>query len=254
MGNNAQTATSVIIPPTTTGPPGSGHGGACGGIFAAAAGFSNAAVRFHAPIPLNAELTVERLDDAASVTDGSRTIASIVPLIGILRVGQFGRLPRADVIAAEARFLDHHDGDHMAPTCFACGNRRTDALGLDLRPGAVADTGLFATRWRPQLDGAVPAWLLWAALDCPSGIPALAKVERDEAVVTGELCVEIRNDVPGDGDYQIIGRRTGRDGRKFTTESALIDERGRSLAVATATWIVVPNARLRMREELAAAV
>lgn len=243
----------ITIPGTTTGPPTSGHGGACAGIFADASGQTDARVRFHAPIPLETALTVGAEGAMSVVTDGATTIATIHELDGPLSVGQFGRVSDADVAAAEARFLDHHDGVHMAPTCFACGNARSDALGLGLRPAAIPETALGVATWRPELDGLVPNWLVWAALDCPSGFPALARVERDEAVVTGELSVETRRALRGDGDYQILGRCTGREGRVFTTEAAIVDEAGIACAVAVATWIAVPLARLQPRDGLAKA-
>lgn len=236
------------------GPPASGHGGACSGLFADAAGRRNARVRLHAPIPLGTTLSTQVAGNVTTITDGTTTIATVHDLDGPLNVGQFGRVSKADVEAAEARFLDHHDGVHMAPTCFACGNARTDGRGLNLRPAQIPDTGLGVSTWRPELDGPVPNWLVWAALDCPSGFPALAAVERDEAVVTGELSVETRQQLRGNGDYQILGRRTGRNGRVFTTEAAIVDERGHACAVAVATWIVVPMARLRPQNELTKAV
>ncbi len=244
----------ITIPWTTNGPPGSGHGGACAGMFANGAGRPDARVRLHAPIPLETALTVQVMDDMTTIADEATTIATVHKLDGPLAVGQFGRVSKADVEAAEGRFLDHHDGVHMAPTCFACGNARPDGLGLGLRPAEIPDTGLGVAAWRPNLNGAVPNWLVWAALDCPSGFPALSSVNADEAVVTGELSVETRCELRGDGDYQILGRRTGRRGRVFTTEAAIVDEAGFSCAVAVATWIVVPLARLHAQGELTKAV
>lgn len=252
--NSFATHDSVTIPRHANGPIGSGHGGVSAGVFASAAGLSSAKVRFHASIPLATPLGIVPDPRGATITCNEETIATVQPLSASLRVGQFGRLRAGDVASAEHRFLDHHEGEHIAPTCFACGNQRTDSNGLNLRPGTVQDTGLSATTWRPQSLGDVPDWMIWAALDCPSGFPVLAKLDRDLAAVTGELSVEILHRVPGNGDYQLIGRRTGRDGRKFATEAALIDGFGRALAVATATWIVVPSARLRPQDELATAV
>lgn len=254
MATPRNEGTEITIPWTTNGPPGSGHGGACAGIFANAAGLRDARVRLHAPIPLETRLEVGVADDMTVITDGGTTIATVHELDGPLEVGQFGRVSEADVKAAQARFLDHHDGVHMAPTCFACGNARPDSLGLDLRPAQIPDTGLGVTAWRPELEGAVPNWLVWAALDCPSGFPALASVEPDEAVVTGELSVQTNRQLRGDGDHQILGRRTGRNGRVFTTEAAIVDEAGVCCAVAMATWIVVPLARLHAQSELTKAV
>lgn len=241
--------TTIVFSKTMTGPPHSGHGGACAGKFAAAADTPNATVRFHSPIPLKATLCIRREGGIAALAHGGTTIATLRPLGAPLAIGQFGRLSDSDIAAAEARFLDSRNGEHMAPTCFACGDSRSDSLGLSLRPGPIADTGLSATSWRPDLDSEVPTWMIWAALDCPSGAPALAKVGRDEAVVTGELSVEIRQSIPGDGRYQIIGRRTEQKGSRFTTEAAIVDACGRSLAVAVATWVAIPLSRLHPQME-----
>lgn len=88
----------------------------------------------------------------------------------------------------------------------------------------------------------MPPWLVWAALDCPSGFPAFVGMARDRARLTGELAVDIRRSVPGDGSYQILSHVTGSSGRKTTTAAALVDEHGTNLAVATAIWIEVPRA------------
>jgi hypothetical protein len=157
-----------------------------------------------------------------------------------LHTGHFGRLTRADVAAAEAAWLDCRNGDHVAPTCYACGHQRADLIGLGLRPGPVPESALFATSWNPGLACDVPDWMVWAALDCPTGLPALSRVGLEEAVVTAKLSVDIRDRVRGDGDYQLLSRRTGGEGRKHLTEAALVDERGRSVAVATALWLTVP--------------
>jgi hypothetical protein len=178
-------------------------------------------------------------DNTADVYAGDKHISTVRRLSEPLSVGQFGRLVSADVAAAELAWLDGRGGAHMAPTCFACGHERIGE-GLNLRPGPVTESSLFATAWRTNMDNDIPPWLVWAALDCPTGFPALAVVGPEHAAVTGELAVEILEPVPGRGDYQLISRRTGVDGRKVTTEAALVNERGQALAVATATWIAVP--------------
>lgn len=222
------------------GPAQAGHGGVCGGRFAELVNPSAATVRFLAPVPLAEPLSCTRNADGAEVVGSSGPVASVHPLEAPLRVGPFGRLAAAEVFRAEATWLDGRDGDHIAPTCFACGHRREDHHGLGLRPGPLAESSLFATAWRPGWAGDVPDWMVWAALDCPSGIPAMAEVGLDEAVVTAELAVEVRARVRGHGDYQLVSRRTGGSGRKHRTEAALIDERGSAVAVATALWITVP--------------
>ena len=231
------------IDATYNGPAGSAHGGTAAGRFAAAVDSKAATVRLHQPIPLGRPMrSMGGTHKSAFYSDG-RLIATVRPLSGPLTTAQFGRLAAAEVNDAERNWLDIRDGEHMAPTCYACGHHRHDGLGL--RPGPIAETGLAATSWNPGIEGEVPDWLVWAALDCPTGFPALRKVERDEAVVTGQLSVQILDHVRGDGDYQLIGRRIGGEGKKHSTEAALVDERGVAVAVASAIWFAVPLSMTR---------
>ncbi|MEZ5246897.1 MAG: hypothetical protein R2707_17515 [Acidimicrobiales bacterium] len=230
----------ITIDPAFNGPANSGHGGVCGGRFAELVDGARASVRFESPIPLDEPLAATRVGSTVRVVGSAGPVASVRTLAEPLRTGPFGRLSRADVAAAEAGWLDGRDGDHVAPTCFACGPERGDGTGLGLRPGPVPESSILATSWLPGVGCEVPHWMVWAALDCPTGLPALAAVGLDQAVVTAELSVEIRDRVRGDGDYQLVSRRTGGAGRKHFTEAALVDERGRLAAVATALWVTVP--------------
>ena len=241
MTNSTTTShTLITIDSIHNGPAHSGHGGVSGGRFAELIDADAASVRFQAPIPLDEPLWATSKNDTTLVSGASGPVASVHRLEDPLAVGQFGRLARAEVVRAEAAWLDCRAGDHIAPTCFACGHRRTDTAGLGLRPGPVETSSLFATSWSPTGRGDVPSWMVWAALDCPSGMPAVANVGLDEAVVTAQLSVEIRDRVHFGGDYQLLSRRVGGEDRKHHTEAALIDESGRSVAVASAMWVTVP--------------
>ncbi|MCP3935168.1 MAG: hypothetical protein GY708_07325 [Actinomycetia bacterium] len=235
----------ITIESSFNGPDGLGHGGTSAGRFAQLVNSRAASVRLHEPVPLDAPMSSATDPEKSVISWGERTIATVKPLARPLDVGQFGRLDPSEVVRAERGWLDQRLGEHMAPSCFACGHERGDHLGLGLRPGSVDGSALYACSWRPQIDGDVPDWLVWAALDCPSGIPALNRVDHDEAVVTGQLSVEIRNAVSGAGDYQLVSRRCGVEGRKHSTEAALIDERGVSIAVAKALWFTVPLSMTR---------
>jgi hypothetical protein len=229
----------ITIDHRHNGPAASAHGGIAAGRFAELVDSQASSVRLHAPVPLATPMRWLTVDNTATVYAGDQQLATVRPLSAGLPVGQFGRLAQADVAAAEAAWLDDRCGVHIAPTCFACGHERTEG-GLGLRPGPITETSLFATSWRPEMDQNIPSWLIWAALDCPTGSPALAELGPTKAAVTGELAVEILEVVPGRGDYQLISRCTGIQGRKVTAEAALVNEQGRALAVATATWIAVP--------------
>ncbi|MEM7339716.1 MAG: hypothetical protein AAF467_13765 [Actinomycetota bacterium] len=244
--------TGLRIAPTQNGPAGSGHGGVSGGRFAALVEPDAARVRFLAPIPLGADLDASRRDDGVVVHHDGVDIAIVADLDGPLIVGGFPALPDPITLdRAQRTWLDARDGQHMAPTCFACGNERASHLGgLGLRPGPIGN-GLYAARWTPsgRRGGArsherVPSWLVWAAMDCPTGFPAISEVAADEAVLTGELAVQVLERVEVDVPHVIMSRLVARSGRRLFTEAALFAPHGARVAVATATWVSVPMAAL----------
>lgn len=219
------------------GPRHSAHGGVAAGRMAELVDADRAAVRFHAPPPLDEPLTGVALPlGVVDVLAGSRRIATVRPSAQ-LTIEPFEQLDPMAVAIAESNWLDHHDGHHPFPTCFGCGNERSD--GLDLAPGTVPGTSVHATFWTPLVDGSVPPWLVWAALDCPSGGPALAAVPAGTAVMTGELAVDIREPLDGSASYQILSRCHDRSARKFKTQAAIVDQHGHNVAVAEATWIAL---------------
>lgn len=238
----------LTIPSHYNGPVDSGHGGFAAGRFAEFVDAHRASVRLHAPIPLDRPLrpVQGREQFSIDVVADAQTIATVVPLSAALDVGSFDLTPVELIDAAEQDWSNDLALDHPCPTCYGCGHDRSAGTGMELRPGRVEGTECHATRWMPGIVGDVPPAVIWAALDCPSGAPAMASVERAEMVLTGKLSVEIRRPVPGDGYYQIAGRVAARDGRKFYTEAALLDRSGEALAVATATWIAVSRPAMKV--------
>ena len=239
MGNG-----TITIDPIYNGPPDSAHGGVAAGRMAELVDPRRARVRLHAPVPIATSMTGTASDDGAiAVTADGPRIAAVRPLDAPLAVEHVSRLDPPVVAQAEADFLDHWGaGQHPFPTCFGCGPGRSDGLGMELRSGAAPGHDVHAASWSPERDGPVPEWLVWAALDCPSGFPAFVGIAPDRARVTGEFAVEIRRPVAGDGTYQILSHVTGSSGRKTTTAAAIVDEGGANLAVATAIWIEIPLA------------
>ena len=231
----------IIIDPTHNGPPGSGHGGVAAGRFAELVDPHRARVRFHAFIPLGVPLTGQRAaDGAVAVSDGDTLIATVAPTDPIEPFVDLPVPELDDVAAAEARWYAACRDRHPFPTCFGCGPARPERDGLHLRPGALAGLDVHATTWRPSLDGATPAWLVWAALDCGSAGPALVGMPDGASVVTGELAVDIRKTVPGDATVVIVSRATSRNARKTKVAAALIDPRtGQHYAAATSTWFTI---------------
>lgn len=228
----------ITIQPLHNGPPNSAHGGVAAGQMAAWVNTERATVRFHAPPPVGEPLTgLSRQLGTIDVLAGSRRIATVSTTLP-LEIEPFERLQPVTVAVAESRWLDHTGGRHPFPTCFGCGTDRSD--GLALAPGPATGSSVYATFWVPRVDGPVPSWLVWAALDCPSGGPAVAAVSNEAAVVTGELTVDIRQPLIGGERYQILSRCRERSGRRFQTEAAIVDEAGNNVAVAAATWIAIP--------------
>lgn len=235
---------TVRIDPIYNGPPDSAHGGVAAGRMAELVDPRRARVRLQAPIPIDTPMTGTESDDGAvEVTADGQRIAAVRALDAPLGVEYFPLLDPKVVEQAEADFREHWGGGrHPFPTCFGCGPGRDDGRGMELRSGAAPGRDLHAAWWNPGADGPVPHWLVWAALDCPSGFPAFVDLAPDRARVTGEFAVEIRHPVAGDGVYQILSHVTGASGRKTTTAAAIVDEDGTNLAVATAIWIEIPLA------------
>jgi hypothetical protein len=231
----------MIIDPHYTGFGTYGHGGASGGRFAELVEADAAAVRFHRPIPVGVDLAPVADGDAVTIVHHDERIATVRRLDGPLAVAPFSMPSTLDVERAERSWLDSRDGVHVAPTCFACGHERLVG-GLALRPGPVGDAGVHACRWRPEGVGRLPSWLVWAALDCPTGFPAMRDLGREEAAMTGELAVQILEPVHAGSTYRILSRLVAAEGRRRMTVAALYRADGRRCAVANATWLSVPLA------------
>lgn len=98
-----------------------------------------------------------------------------------------------------------------------------------------------AATWEPDTtvahpDGVVPPEIVWAALDCPSGFPY---IQPEGIVVLGRYAVKHIAPVRRDDPYILLGWRTGIDGRKLNSASALYMADGELCAVARATWVQI---------------
>jgi hypothetical protein len=114
------------------------------------------------------------------------------------------------------------------------------------RPGGKV--GTLAAPWVPYAglaggDGPVAREFIWAALDCPTGFAGLGArqlgMTGSERALLGRMSARIeKRPRPGERCI-IVAWPTGRDGRKLFANSALLSSKGKVLAVAQATWIVV---------------
>ena len=226
--------TAVTIASRFNGPPSSGNGGYCAGMFARAIGES-VAVRLHQPVPLERDLVVSAADeDRWDVHDGATLIASARRASVQVEAPQAPPYPIA--LGASKQYAGFKE--HTFGTCFVCGPQRQRHDGLCIFPGTVPNTTLLAEPWLPDAsldngEGKVRPEFVWAALDCPGYFAGAFPA----AALLGELAVHVDRLVHVDEPCVVIGWPISRDGRKIRTGTALFDEDGERCALGVATWI-----------------
>jgi hypothetical protein len=237
---------SLVIPYRFCGPPGSGNGGyVCGRIAAYLDG--PVTVTLRQPSPLATPMAVERDDEGSvRVHHGGTLIAEATSSPGspALQVPGPVSMAEARVAVGRARYY----ADPVFPDCFACGTGRRPGDGLRIFPGPVPGRPLWAAPWTPDpsvtgADGRVRPEVVWAALDCPSGIAAAeaSGLARDTVFLLGRMTASVTT-LPLAGDQcRVIAWPDARDGRKLTAGSALLGPHGEALAAAWAVWLTVPR-------------
>jgi hypothetical protein len=237
---------ALTIPPRFCGPPGSGNGGyVCGRIAAYLDG--QVTVTLRRPPPLATPMAVERgSESSVRVHHGRTLIAEAASAPGRLAPEIPGPVSRAEARTAAGRA--RYYADPVFPGCFACGTGRQPGDGLRIFPGPVAGRPLWAAPWTPDpsvtdASGRVRPEVVWAALDCPSGIAAAeaADLGPDTAVLLGRMTASLAVRPVAGGQYQVIAWPGERDGRKLTAGSALLGPGGQVLAAARAVWLTVPR-------------
>jgi hypothetical protein len=235
-----------VIASRFCGPPGSGNGGyVCGRIAAYLDG--PVTVTLRRPPPLATPMAVERHDDGALRIHHRGTLiaeATSSPGSPALEIPDPGSMAQAHAAAGCARYYT----DPLFPACFVCGTGRGPGDGLRIFPGPLAGRPMWAAPWTPDpsvagADGRVHPEIVWAALDCPSGIAAAeaAGLARDTAVLLGRMTAGLTM-LPLAGDQcRVIAWPGGRDGRKLTAGSALLGPGGEVIATARAVWLTVPR-------------
>jgi len=217
------------------GPARSGNGGYVCGLIAEAMGGAPAAVRLHAPPPLDVPLTLEPYDGCWFLRQGETIIGSGAPAPVSLD-------PPAPPTLAEAReAVDRYAGRdaHVFPECFVCGPARTRPDALAIHPGPVPGRDLVAAPWTPveELsveDGTVRPAIAWAALDCP-GYFGLQR--SGLAAVLGTLQAVILDPIWVGDEHIVIGWRGPTQGRKHHAGSAIFTADGDLVAKADAIWV-----------------
>jgi hypothetical protein len=237
---------ALTIPSRFCGPPGSGNGGyVCGRIAAYLNG--QVTVTLRRPPPLATPMAVDRGSESSVRIYHGRTLiaeATSTPGSPALEIPGPVSMAEARMAAGRARYYS----DPFFPACFVCGTGRQLGDGLRIFPGPVAGRPLWAAPWTPDpsvtdASGRVRPEVVWAALDCPSGIAAAeaADLAQDTAILLGQMTASLAV-LPVAGDqYRVIAWPGGRDGRKLTAGSALLGPGGRVLAAGRAVWLTVPR-------------
>ena len=238
---------ALAIPSRFCGPPGSGNGGyVCGRIAAYLDG--QVTVTLRRPPPLTTPMAVCRDGDrSVRIHHGPTLIAEATtssPGSPALEIPGPVSMAEACTAAGRGRYYS----DPFFPACFVCGMGRQPGDGLRIFPGPVAGRSLWAAPWTPDpsvagAGGSVRPEVVWAALDCPSGIAAAeaADLAQDTAVLLGRMSASVAA-LPAAGEqYRVIAWAGGRDGRKLTAGSALLGPGGHVLAAARAVWVTVPR-------------
>ncbi|MEV6298372.1 hypothetical protein AB0M02_03095 [Actinoplanes sp. NPDC051861] len=219
----------MLIPERFNGPPGTGNGGWCSGVFAGAAGARVGGPAFQVTLRVPPPLATPMDLRDGSVHAGETLVAEVSEAA----VAGEGVPPVPLATAIEASKAYPGFTGHPFPTCFVCGPERPARDGLAIFPGVLED-GRTAAPW--TVPGDVSMESMWAALDCPGGWAAIA---RGQAYVLGRITAAVHA-LPEPGDECVVtGAAVEIAGRKATVDSTVYGPAGDRLATARATWIAV---------------
>jgi hypothetical protein len=229
------------IPARFNGPPGSGNGGYTAGRLASFVDAPAVEVTLRAPPPLDTPLVVDADGDGVAARHGDTLVATARPVVLDIAAPAPPPPERAAAAMERAVFLDEEA--HPFPSCFVCGPRRAPGDGLRIFAGPLGD-GRYAAAWTPDAslagdDGALPAEVVWASLDCPTSAPIANDPGRSSflPVVLGRLAVRIDAPVVAGEPHVVIAWPIGIDGRKRQAGAALYGPRGELCGVSRALWI-----------------
>jgi hypothetical protein len=222
------------------GPPGSANGGYSCGVLAGLLAGSSAEVSLRMPPPLGVPLEVREEDGSVALESGEGTVAEGRPIESLdVHVPPVPSLEVARAAAARYPWRE----DHPYPTCFVCGAGRQAGDGLEVYSGPVEDgETLCAATWTPAAewadgDGNVRPEVVWAALDCPSAVPAGLAGPPGAPLLLARLGASLDAPVQAEEEQVVLAWLLGVDGRKVQTASAIAGADGSVRARARALWI-----------------
>lgn len=230
----------LVIAGRFCGPAGSANGGYFAGSVAARAA-RPVTVRLLRPPPLDTPLDiVELADGTLEVMSGKERIGEAKPATLALQP------PDApdyfEAVEASRRYAGF--AYHRFPTCFVCGPQRQRGDGMRIFAGPVANRGLVAAPWVPDVsldrgDGKVRPEFMSAALDCPG---YFAASPDDRLMLLGEITVRVNRLVHVGEPCTVIGWPLEASGRKRAAGTAVFAEDGELCGLARALWIELKDA------------
>lgn len=176
------------------GPPGMANGGfACGSIAALHGGAAEVTLRL--PLPLERPLAARHDGHGALlVRDGDTLLAESHSAAPVELAAQAVSLDEARAVAGRSRYYT----DPVFPACFVCGMDRRPGDGGRIFPGPVSGRALWAAPWTPDpsvasSDRSIRPEVIWAALDCPSGLAAAeaSGLAQDTVILLGRMTVSL---------------------------------------------------------------
>ncbi len=232
--------TTISVAQQFRGPPKSVNGGyACGLMARYIEGPATAILR--APIPLDTPLIVVAEGGMVRMeTEAGVTIAEARPAPDAVLPPPPAAPSLEAATAAAAGFPGFSRPFH--PICFSCGDRLEEGYGLRAFTGQLAGApdGVVAGPWTPNpvfadAGGAIPAEVVWAALDCPGSVAWVVTGGGGGLLgtMTGEV---LRAPRPGEPCI-IVAWPLERSGRKQLAGTALFTVDGVLLARSHQVWI-----------------
>ena len=236
---------TVVLEGRFNGPPGSANGGYACGMAAGALTDGPAEVVLRRPPPLDVLLDVVETDVGIELRDAGQVIAAARRWEGTVEVPP---RPSQAAIDRAVSSLDvaGYASSHPFDRCFTCGPARAEGDGLRLFPGPIEAASMVVWPWPPassvaDADGLVPAAVVWAALDCPTGLAWMQAADGTGIgpAVLGRLAARVDRR-PAVGEELVVGGwQIAADGRKVTSGGAVWAADGEVLAASLATWVVL---------------
>lgn len=200
-------------------------------------------VTLRRPVSIGDTLSVDDADESVQLSRDGEVVASASPVVLDLEPPE--RVSPEEAGEASERYLGLHH--HFFPTCFCCGPARSEEDGLRIFPGLTASGTAVAAAWTPvggwMVGGdAVPAPVVWAALDCPAIWAHITVAPPSgEKAVTGRVAVEILRPVSVGSPCVVVGWPLSRTERLIVVGSALLSSDGDILAICRQTMVVTAN-------------